>query len=76
LGLVKDHPEDYAIQLQAMCMEVGVAVVYTVNLPKAPISGAARWIGGKPLIQMTDRYKTNDHFWFTFFHLVCYQAKN
>lgn len=68
LKLVEEHPEDYALQLQAMCMEVGVALVYTIGLPKAPISGAARWIGGQPLIQMTDRYKTNDHFWFTFFH--------
>lgn len=63
-----DHPEDFAVQLKNICFEVGVAVVYSMSLPKAPISGAARWIGGQPLIQLTDRYKTNDHFWFTFFH--------
>ncbi len=66
--IVRDHPEDFATRLRDICYEVGVAIVYSVNLPKAPISGAARWIGGQPLIQMTDRYKTNDHFWFTFFH--------
>jgi Zn-dependent peptidase ImmA (M78 family) len=32
------------------------------------VSGATRWIANNPLIQLTDRYKTNDHFWFTFFH--------
>lgn len=68
--LVKDFPEDYALQLQEVCAQKGVAVVYTVNLPQAPISGATRWLGGSPLIQLTDRFKTNDHFWFTFFHEV------
>ncbi|MFI5160828.1 MAG: HigA family addiction module antitoxin [Sphingobacteriales bacterium] len=66
--VVKNQPEDFAIKLRDICFEVGVAIVYSRSLPKAPISGAARWIGGQPLIQMTDRYKTNDHFWFTFFH--------
>jgi Zn-dependent peptidase ImmA (M78 family) len=42
--------------------------VYTQNLPKAPISGAARWFHNKPIIQLSGRFKTNDHFWFTFFH--------
>jgi HTH-type transcriptional regulator / antitoxin HigA len=66
--IAKDHPEDFAIKLRDICFQVGVAIVYSMSLPKAPISGAARWIGGQPLIQITDRYKTNDHFWFTFFH--------
>lgn len=66
--IVFEFPEDYATQLQEYCKAVGVAVVYTICLPKAPVSGATRWIGGNPLIQLTDRYKSNDHFWFTFFH--------
>lgn len=66
--LVRDQPEDFAAKLQQLCSNAGVALVYTLCIPKAPISGAARWVGGKPLIQLTDRYKTNDHFWFTFFH--------
>ena len=68
LTLVKKHPEDFAQQLQQLCFEVGVALIYTICLPKAPISGATRWIGGTPLIQLTDRYKSNDQFWFTFYH--------
>jgi HTH-type transcriptional regulator/antitoxin HigA len=67
-GLVEEHPEDFPAQLQVISSQAGVAVVYTVNLPNAPISGAARWISGQPVIQLTDRYKSNDHFWFTFFH--------
>jgi len=66
--LVASQPEDFPTRLQDLCNQAGVAVIYSTSLPKAPISGAARWVGGTPLIQITDRYKTNDHFWFTFFH--------
>lgn len=68
--LVRNHPEDFAERLQILCLEAGVALVYTACISKAPISGAARWVGGNPLIQLTDRYKSNDHFWFTFFHEI------
>jgi addiction module HigA family antidote len=66
--LAYELPDDFAIQLQQMCTECGVAVVYTPNLPKAPISGATRWFHNKPIIQLSGRFKTDDHFWFTFFH--------
>ncbi len=66
--LVRPHPEDFALRLQELCTKAGVAVVYTICIPQAPVSGVVRWIGGNPLIQLTDRYKSNDHFWFTFFH--------
>lgn len=66
--LVRKHPENFAERLQSICFKVGVAVVYTACLPKAPVSGAVRWVGGNPLIQLTDRHKTNDYFWFAFFH--------
>ncbi len=67
-ALIVKHPIDFTEQLQNDCAGAGVAVVYTPCLPKAPVSGATRWIGGNPLVQLTDRYKTNDHFWFTFYH--------
>jgi HTH-type transcriptional regulator/antitoxin HigA len=66
--LVQIHPDDFPSQLKILCNSAGVAVIYSHSLPKAPISGAARWVGGIPIIQITDRYKTNDQFWFTFFH--------
>lgn len=66
--IVRKHPENFAEQLKSICLKTGVAVVYTPCLPHAPVSGAVRWVGGNPLIQLTDRYKTNDRFWFTFFH--------
>ncbi|MES2648117.1 MAG: ImmA/IrrE family metallo-endopeptidase [Bacteroidota bacterium] len=66
--LVATHPDDFSEQLQNICKAAGVALVYTQCFPKAPICGASRWIGNHPLIQLTDRYKTNDQFWFTFYH--------
>jgi len=61
-------PDDFTQNLQSICAASGVAVVFTQNLPKAPISGATRWFHNKPIIQLSGRYKTDDHFWFTFFH--------
>jgi len=54
--------------LQSLCGECGISLVYTPNLPKAPISGSVRWYRDRPLIQLSNRYKRNDIFWFTFFH--------
>lgn len=62
------NPSNFIAELQEKCSKCGVALVYTPNLPKAPISGATRWINNKPLIQLSGRYKTDDQFWFTFFH--------
>lgn len=57
-------------QLQQVCTSFGVALVYSPCLSKAPIYGAARWIKNKtvPLIQLTDRKKDYNAFWFSFYH--------
>ena len=67
-SLMTIHPSDFFNQLQMLCLEAGVKVVFTPCLPKAPINGSTRWLNDTPLIQLTDRYKRNDVFWFTFFH--------
>lgn len=54
--------------LQDMCAEAGVIVVLTPELSGTHLSGAARWIGSKAVIQLSLRHKTDDQFWFTFFH--------
>lgn len=53
-----------------MCAEVGVAICLVTSVPKAPIYGVARWINKKstPLIQLTDRNKDYNSFWFSFYH--------
>ncbi|HSV66157.1 MAG TPA: HigA family addiction module antitoxin [Mycobacteriales bacterium] len=55
-------------RVKAMCAEAGVIVILTPELAGTHLSGAARWVGGRPVIQLSLRHKSDDHFWFTFFH--------
>jgi HTH-type transcriptional regulator / antitoxin HigA len=62
-------PEDYAVQMKALCAGSGVAVVFVPELPGMRANGASRWLTpSKALIQLSLRYKTDDHLWFAFFH--------
>ncbi|MCA9939846.1 MAG: HigA family addiction module antidote protein [Anaerolineales bacterium] len=62
-------PEDFEASLVTLCASVGVAVVFVPQIAGARVSGATRWLTkDKALLQLSLRYKTNDHFWFTFFH--------
>jgi HTH-type transcriptional regulator / antitoxin HigA len=62
-------PETFVPQLITLCASVGVAAVFVPQVEGARVSGATRWLTkDKALIQLSLRYKTNDHFWFTFFH--------
>jgi addiction module HigA family antidote len=67
--LTTKTPDVFRAELQASAAHCGVAVVFVPELPGAPINGATRWLGPlKALIQLSLRYKTDDHLWFTFFH--------
>ena len=66
--LVVNQPANFKEELQSMCARCGVAVLYTACLPQAPISGATWWKGKNPIIHLSGRYKTNDSFWFAFYH--------
>lgn len=49
--------------------DCGVLVSMVKEIPGAGISGATRWTGrNKAYIQLTLLHKTDDQFWFTFFH--------
>jgi Zn-dependent peptidase ImmA (M78 family)/plasmid maintenance system antidote protein VapI len=66
--LMVEQPADFFKQLQELCLNAGVVLLFTPKLPKVPLSGSTRWLNNTPLIQLTARYKRNDSFWFTFFH--------
>jgi len=66
--IMANHPDSFFTELQAICLQAGVKVVYTPCLPKAPIHGSTRWLGDTPIVQLSARYRTNDKFWFTLFH--------
>jgi len=56
-------------QLVEMCAANGVVVVLVPEIPGTHVWGATRWLGvERALIQLSLRYKTDDHFWFSFFH--------
>lgn len=62
-------PRAFMPTLTSQCAAVGVSVVLLPTPRGCPASGATRWIGpDKALIQLSLRYKSNDHLWFTFFH--------
>jgi addiction module HigA family antidote len=52
-----------------ICANAGVALAIVPTFKRCPVSGATRWLSpDKALIIISDRYKTNDQFWFSFFH--------
>ena len=58
--------QDEAVRL---CAEAGVAVAFVPQLPGTHVSGATRWLSPHlALLQVSLRYKTDDQFWFSFFH--------
>lgn len=68
-SLTAKPPESFQPEVIRLCATCGVAVVFVPELPKIRVSGATRWLNpDKALIQLSLRYKTNDHLWFSFFH--------
>lgn len=61
-------PAHFQPQLVNLCASRGVAVVFIPHLPKSYVCGAAYWLGEKAVIQLSLRFSTNDHLWFSFFH--------
>ncbi|MDT0264582.1 ImmA/IrrE family metallo-endopeptidase, partial [Jatrophihabitans lederbergiae] len=60
---------DFCYELQDRCAAVGVAVVYVPEIEGARSSGATRWLSPtKAIVQLSDRGKKSDRFWFAFFH--------
>ena len=63
------NPEVFVPQVQELCAEAGVAVVFAPAPKGCPASGATRWLSkDKALLMLSLRYRTNDHLWFSFFH--------
>ena len=55
-------------ELPVKLREFGIVLVYSPYLPKTYISGALRWFGGRPLIQLNDHLQKADSFYFSLFH--------
>lgn len=56
-------------RLVEMCASVGVVVVFVREIDGCRLSGATWWVTPtRAVIALSDRYKSDDFFWFTFFH--------
>jgi HTH-type transcriptional regulator/antitoxin HigA len=65
------EPEYFIPVIKELCADAGVALVIVPDLPNTRVSGATRWLNTrKAMIALSLRYKSNDQFWFTFFHEV------
>jgi len=59
---------EFQPKVKDICAKSGVAVAFVPELPKTA-SGVTKWLSSeKALIQLSLKYKTDDHLWFTFFH--------
>ncbi len=67
--LTQTSPETFIPKLGKIGASGGVAVVFVRELPGAPVCGAMRWLTPhKAMVALSFRYKSNDQFWFSFFH--------
>jgi len=68
-AITVEKPEVSVPKMKVLCADAGVAVVLVPEIKNVPVSGATRWLTPeKAMLQLSLRYKTNDQFWFTFFH--------
>ena len=63
------HPGSFLPRIQSACSTVGVAVT-TSRAPEGCRASGASWFNrrGNPVIHLSFRHLSEDHFWFTFFH--------
>jgi HTH-type transcriptional regulator / antitoxin HigA len=65
----KKDPSRFLPEIREHCAESGVAVVVVRAPNGCRASGATRFLSHeKALLQLSFRYLSDDHFWFTFFH--------
>lgn len=67
--LTRKEPEVFQPELQRLCAEAGVAVVFVPEMKKVPWGGATKWLNpNKAMILLSLRGKAEDKLWFSFFH--------
>jgi HTH-type transcriptional regulator/antitoxin HigA len=68
-GLTTSDPSHFLPVMKKLCADAGVIFLLIKPFTGIKVSGIARWASPtKAIIQQSLRHKTNDHFWFTFFH--------
>lgn len=66
--LTTKKPSVFLKELQEVCLECGVVVVYVPNIKHTYFGGAITWMGGRPIVMLKVEKQHEDIFWFNFFH--------
>lgn len=67
------NPAKFFPELVEICRLAGVAVVFVRTPAGCRASGATHFApNGKPIIQLSFRYRSDDHLWFTIFHEIAH----
>ncbi len=68
-SLTRELPRDFTTIVERECTSAGVCIAFVPEVTGTRVWGATRWTSpNRALIQLSLRYKTDDHLWFTFFH--------
>lgn len=67
-ALTKDEPLGAIRETVERLREVGIVVCFIPAVPGLGIHGATRWLNGRPIIQLSLLWKSDDQLWFTLFH--------
>lgn len=71
------HPAaEIGTGLKTLCADAGMVLLFVPAFPGTHVSGVARWLGDRPLIQLSLLGKWSDVFWFSFFHEVAHILKH
>lgn len=71
-AVTAEEPLEGFRRAQHLLREAGVALVFVPELDSTRISGASRWVGGHPVVAVTNRNKYLDSFWFSVLHEVAH----
>jgi addiction module HigA family antidote len=68
--MTREEPlDDVLDEIRDKLANCGVILALTPGLDGIRVSGVARWLSpARALIQLSMRYRADDHLWFTFFH--------
>jgi HTH-type transcriptional regulator/antitoxin HigA len=68
-SMTRSTPAEFEPRLKGLCSKSGVALVFLPEIKGVKCWGAAQFLQPtKALIQLSLRYKKDDHLWFSFFH--------
>lgn len=60
------------VKIKELLNSAGVLFAYVPCLPNLHVSGITKKHNGNPFIQISDRLKKHDIFWFSFFHEIAH----